>query len=238
MLKARDDERHDREKHGQDLARDGLGRAGHPDGDADKEIAQDPAHKRIAERQGRLRLRDGDHRRRQPAVKRSEHMPQHAERRDEHRTHEIAQIDNAPVAQHPPCRDHARQNAHDHEIVAGEQLAAGHDDHGEAGRKDTAGDELRQRRIAHRSRGRRGRDACQRDERPRQTGEQKHPPQRQRRLDPAGRKIILRNFFWRVHRQPLQIGARYPVRIIITSYILCRQARDMKKQPENRSPAA
>ena len=131
MLKARDHKGHDREKDGRDLTADGPGGIGHPNGDAHEEVAEDAAHERIAERQPRFRLCDGDNGRRELAAERGKGVPRHAQRRNEHRARKVAQIDNEPVAQHPPHRDRARQNAHDHEIVAGEELASGHDDHGE-----------------------------------------------------------------------------------------------------------
>ena len=200
MLKARDHKGHNREKDGRDLPADGLGGIGHPDGDAHEEVAEDAAHERIAERQPRFRLCDGDNGRCELAAERGKDVPRHTQRRNEQRPRKVAQVDNEPVAQHLPRRDRVRQNAHDHEIVAGKKLAPGHDDHGETGRKHAAGDELCQRRIADRRRGSRGRDARKRDERARKAGEQKHPPQRQCSLGAAGGKIILRDLFGCAHR--------------------------------------
>ena len=169
MLKTGNDKRRNREKEPHDLARHRFGRIGHPDCNTHKEIAENAADERIAERERNLCVCDGDDRSCQFPIECGKHAARVSERRDQDGAGKVAEIDDDPVAQHGAHGDAALQYAHDQKVVAGEQLASGDEHHGEARREDQAGDDLCDRRIFNRRSAGRGRDTCKRHKDTRQT---------------------------------------------------------------------
>ena len=108
---------------------------------------------------------------------------------DEHGADEVAEPDDDEVSKHAADRDAPCEDAHDHEAVSGEELAAGDEHHGETRREDGAADE-----AGGRARGRGGADAggepADGDEHAGEDRQHEHAPERETRLGLTGVEVI------------------------------------------------
>ena len=144
MLEAHGDEGGDGEHAGHDLVDDSAAGKAHPHGQADEEVAQDAAAEDLQRAQGLLAGGHGHHLVADGVVARLDgrHATAHHHEHQQQRAHQVADVDDCPVAQHVQPADLLFQRGDHHEGVAGEELRAG-DDHqdqadGEHGRAKDA----------------------------------------------------------------------------------------------------
>lgn len=186
VLVAAEDKEQNGEKERDDLPIRPLGGCRHPHGKADEEIAQDAAQEGVAKAERCLALRDGGHRAGQSAAEERGRVAVNRQRGHCRAAHGIAEVDDAPVAQHLCRRDAPLQQRHHHQAVAREQLAARKDHHGKSRGEHAGGKKLRKRSVLHRHGRSRRADARQRNIGARQHGEQEHLFKGQLRLPLAG----------------------------------------------------
>ena len=163
VLETGQHESHDGEENGEQLAGGVLGRVRQVHRDAHHEVAEDAQHKRVYPRKAVLRGRHLRRVHRQVSPADVQLAEERHERCQNHRPRQVAEKDDAPVAQQKLPRNFAGHGRRHHERVAGEELRAQKNDHHKADGKDEARHEAHHAGIFQSMGGRRGRDRAQAD---------------------------------------------------------------------------
>src|SRR5947208_2318234 len=121
MLEPRGDEGGDGRDDRQHLVRGGAAAVAEPDREAHQAVAEHAEHDGLPKTEPTLRIRRRQRRGPDGAAPELILPAEKYEPRSRDRSHEIAEVDDPPLAQHRPSADLAAGPSHDDQVVAGEQ---------------------------------------------------------------------------------------------------------------------